>query len=118
MRPDLNERPSSGCVGADLPANRKGEFMLTLTENASTIVKDISTQPGLPETAGLRITSESQSELAVSAADQPQPGDQVVEQAGATIYLDETAAVMLDDKVLDAAVDSSGKVEFAVGLQG
>ncbi|MEI5675139.1 MULTISPECIES: Fe-S cluster assembly protein HesB [Nocardioides] len=93
--------------------------MLTLTENASTIVKDISTQPGLPETAGLRITSENAPEpaFAVSAADQAQPGDQVVEQSGATIYLDETAAVMLDDKILDAAVDPSGKVEFALGLQ-
>ena len=93
--------------------------MLTLTENASTIVKDISRQPGLPETAGLRITSEDSAEpaFAVSAADQAPPGDQVVEQAGATIYLDETAAVMLDDKILDAAVDPSGKVEFALGLQ-
>lgn len=94
--------------------------MLTLTENASTIVKDISSQPGLPDSAGLRITSEDSAEpaFAVSAADHAEPGDQVVEQAGATVYLDETAAVMLDDKVLDAAVDPSGKVEFALGLQG
>ena len=31
--------------------------MLTLTENASTIVKDITAQQGAPETAGLRITA-------------------------------------------------------------
>jgi iron-sulfur cluster assembly protein len=93
--------------------------MLTLTENASTIVNDITAQPGLPDTAGLRITSEGtdQPSFAVTAADQPEPGDQVVEQSGATVYLDETAAVLLDDKVLDAAVDPSGKVEFALGLQ-
>ncbi|NHC23147.1 Fe-S cluster assembly protein HesB [Nocardioides sp. IC4_145] len=93
--------------------------MLTLTENASTIVKDISTQPGQPETAGLRITSESATEptFAVTAAPAAEPGDQVVEQSGATVYLDEAAAVMLDDKVLDAAVDPTGKVEFALGLQ-
>ena len=47
-----------------------------------------------------------------------QPGDQVVEQAGATVYLDESAATMLDDKVLDAAVDEGGRVEFALGVQG
>ncbi len=94
--------------------------MLTLTENASTIVKDITTQPGLAETAGLRITSEETAEptFAVSAAEAPEPGDQTVEQAGATVYLDQSAAVMLDDKVLDAAVDPEGKVEFALGLQG
>ena len=94
--------------------------MLTLTENASAIVNEITSQPGLAETAGLRITSEDSAEpaFAVSAAQQAEPGDQVVEQGGATVYLDESAAVLLDDKVLDAAVDPSGKVEFALATQG
>jgi iron-sulfur cluster assembly protein len=94
--------------------------MLTLTENASAIVNEITHQPGLPETAGLRITTEDSPEtsFAVSAAEQAEPGDQVVEQGGATVYLDPSAAQLLDDKVLDAAVDPNGKVEFALGLQG
>lgn len=96
--------------------------MLTLTENASIIVKDITTQPGLSETTGLRITSDSadaaEPTFAIAAAEQPEPDDKIVEQAGATIYLDESAALMLDDKILDAAVDTSGKVEFALALQG
>lgn len=92
--------------------------MLTLTENASTIVRDITTQAGLPDTAGLRITSEDEeSSFAIAAAEQPEPDDKVVEQAGATIYLDEQSATMLDDKVLDAAVDDEGKVEFALAVQ-
>ena len=94
--------------------------MLTLTENASAIVNEITSQPGLAETAGLRITTENTPEpaFAVSAAQQGEPGDQVVEQGGATIYLDSSAAELLDDKVLDAAVDPSGKVEFALAHQG
>jgi iron-sulfur cluster assembly protein len=94
--------------------------MLTLTENASAIVNEITSQPGLAETAGLRITSDASPEPAfeVSAAQQAEPGDQVVEQGGAIVYLDESAAQLLDDKVLDAAVDPAGKVEFALGLQG
>jgi iron-sulfur cluster assembly protein len=94
--------------------------MLTLTENASAIVNEITSQPGLAETAGLRITSDTSPEPAfeVSAAQQAEPGDQVVEQGGATVYLDESAAQLLDDKVLDAAVDPAGKVEFALALQG
>jgi iron-sulfur cluster assembly protein len=94
--------------------------MLTLTENASAIVNEITSQPGLAETAGLRITSDASPEPAfeVSAAQQAEPGDQVVEQGGATVYLDESAAQLLDDKVLDAAVDPAGKVEFALALQG
>ena len=92
--------------------------MLTLTENASTIVREITTQPGLPETAGLRITSDSdQSSFAIAAAEAAEPADQVVEQGGATLYLDEQAAVILDDKILDAAVDDSGQVEFALAIQ-
>ncbi|CAN5684574.1 iron-sulfur cluster biosynthesis family protein [soil metagenome] len=92
--------------------------MLTLTENASTIVRDITTQPGLPETAGLRITSDAdQSSFAIAAAEQPEPADQVVEHSGAKLYLDQQAAVMLDDKILDAAVDDAGQVEFALAIQ-
>lgn len=91
--------------------------MLTLTENASTIVRDITTQPGLPETAGLRITSDDETSFAIAAAEQAQPADQVVEQAGATLFLDAQAAVLLDDKILDAAVDDAGQVEFALAHQ-
>lgn len=94
--------------------------MLTLTENASAIVNEITHQPGLAETAGLRITTDDSPEpaFAISAAQQGEPGDQVVEQGGATVYLDESAAQLLDDKILDAAVDQSGKVEFALAHQG
>lgn len=103
--------------------------MLTLTENASTIIHDLSARPGLPETAGLRISSqvdqaaldgteaENAPTFAVQAAEQAHPGDQVVEQQGAIVYLDPMAAALLDDKVLDAAVDPQGMVEFALGLQ-
>jgi len=94
--------------------------MLTLTENATAIVNEITTQPGLTEEAGLRITSAPTPEpsFEVTAAAQGEPGDHIVEQGGATIYLDESAAQLLDDKVLDAAVDPAGKVEFALALQG
>jgi iron-sulfur cluster assembly protein len=94
--------------------------MLTLTENASTIVRDITTQPGMMETSGLRITTEAgdQPGFQISAASEPEAEDQVVEQSGATIYLDNQSAELLDDKVLDAAVDDQGRVEFALALQG
>jgi len=94
--------------------------MLTLTENASAIVNEITSQPGLNDNAGLRITNEGSADasFAISAAEEAEPGDQVVEQGGATVYLDESSAQLLDDKVLDAAVDPSGKVEFALAVQG
>ncbi len=63
--------------------------MLTLTENASTIVKSITAaQPG-PETAGLRISTEDAAQgLTVSTTPEPQPGDQTVNVDGAVVYLD------------------------------
>ena len=44
--------------------------------------------------------------------------DQVVEAAGAHVYLEPRAAAYLEDKVLDAEVDSEGKAHFSLGLQG
>ena len=97
--------------------------MLTLTENASTIVKDIteqiSTAEGQPD-AGLRISSDAASAepaFAVAAAGAPEPTDEVVEQDGAKVYLDQDATVQLEDKILDASVDETGNVSFALGLQ-
>ncbi|MDP3894164.1 Fe-S cluster assembly protein HesB [Nocardioides sp.] len=94
--------------------------MLTLTENASMIVKTITEQPESADANGLRISSETDQEaaFAISTAAQPEEQDQVVEQDGATVYLDPTAAQMLEDKVLDAGVDETGNVQFALGQQG
>ena len=93
--------------------------MLTLTENASTIVNHILQHQELGESAGLRITTDDSPEPAfeVAAAPQAEPGDQVVEQGGASVYLDATAAQLLDDKVLDASVDTGGAVAFTVADQ-
>jgi Fe-S cluster assembly iron-binding protein IscA len=94
--------------------------MLTLTENATSIVRNIATQSPQPDTAGLRITSDGSAEapFAVTAADDAQPGDRVVSQEGANVYLDAPTADLLDDKVLDARVDTEGRIEFALGQQG
>ena len=98
--------------------------MLTLTENASTIVRDITEQTSTPgqdgDQPGLRITMEASPEpaFAISAAAGPQPGDATVEQDGATVYLDPTSAEQLDDKELDAGLDPAGNVQFALNHQG
>lgn len=91
--------------------------MLILTENATTVVKGFAEQ--IPEAAGLRITGGPVEEpaLEVTPAAAAQPGDSVVEQDGATVFLDENATTLLDDKVLDAVVDTEGQVEFALGVQ-
>lgn len=89
--------------------------MLTLTENANTIVKTLTDQTPDPE-AGLRITSSNPQHTAFSAAIAPVPGpaDQVVDLGDTRLFLDPDAAVALDDKVLDANVDGQGAVSFTI----
>jgi len=93
--------------------------VLTLTENASTVVKNIVDQSAEDEQAGLRISQDAADSpaLHVMPTEAPQPGDQVLEDDGARVFLEETAAVTLDDKILDAQVDESGGVQFTIGIQ-
>ena len=96
--------------------------MLVLTEAAAEVVKAITATTDTPEGSGLRIASSAQGSgdpgaLQVSAAPGPGENDQVIEAAGAHVYLEPTAAAYLDDKILDAQVDPEGKAHFSLGLQ-
>ncbi|HET6625786.1 MAG TPA: Fe-S cluster assembly protein HesB [Nocardioidaceae bacterium] len=93
--------------------------MLTLTENASTVVKSIVDQSGGGDDGGLRISQDATDSpaLHVMPTETPQPGDQVLEDAGARVFLEETAAETLDDKILDAQVDDNGGVQFTIAVQ-
>jgi Fe-S cluster assembly iron-binding protein IscA len=93
--------------------------VLTLTENASTVVKTIVEQSETDQKAGLRISQDAVDSpaLHVIATEAPQPGDHVLEEDGARVFLEETAAETLDDKVLDAQVDDNGGVQFTISVQ-
>ncbi len=93
--------------------------MLTLTENAQTIITGIVDGAQVPQTGGIRIAQDAQGEgLSVTVAELPEVQDQVVEAAGAKVFLDESAAVALDDKVLDASATADGRVDFAINPAG
>lgn len=93
---------------------------LTLTEQATTAVKTITAQ--FPDVAdgGVRIqgAGSPESEFQLTVVPGPEPADAIVENDGARVYLDTEAAVVLDDRVLDAQVDGQGGVQFAVTSQG
>lgn len=90
--------------------------MLTLTEQATTAVKTITAQ--FPDVAdgGVRIQGSGapESEFQLTVVPGPEPADAVVETDGARVYLDLEAALVLDDRVLDAQPDGQGGVQFAV----
>jgi iron-sulfur cluster assembly protein len=113
LRPGLDR----GIVVGSWDTQLEGEHMLTLTENASTIVKTLTGQAPEAEDAGLRISSSNPESTAFAAAvaPSPEPADEVVEVSGARLFLEHEAAVALDDKILDAQVDANGSVSFAIG---
>jgi Fe-S cluster assembly iron-binding protein IscA len=89
--------------------------VLAVTENAVAVIRDLTSQQAVPDGSGLRIAADPQAgALTLSVAAQPEAGDQVVDAAGARLFLDAGAATLLDDKALDAVVDEAGGVEFAV----
>ena len=97
--------------------------MLVLTEAAAEVVKSVTATPQAPDGAGIRIAStepgaENAVPLQVTAELAPDENDQVIEAAGARVFLEPQAAAYLDDKVLDARFDEQGNAEFSLGVQG
>ncbi|MGO2052753.1 Fe-S cluster assembly protein HesB [Arthrobacter sp. MYb211] len=94
--------------------------MLTLTDQADTIVTAIVTNQSEAADAGLRIHQSegagapNEAAFAVQIVPAPEPADVVVRGEGSPVYLDELITDELDDKVLDAAVDEQGAVSFQI----
>jgi Fe-S cluster assembly iron-binding protein IscA len=92
--------------------------MLAVTDNAATAIRDITSQEAVPIGSGLRIAAdENGSSLTLSLVAKPFDGDQVLDSQGARLFLDNQAALLLDDKELDVTVDPTGDVQFAVADQ-
>ncbi len=83
--------------------------MLTLTDNAADAIRGIVASPEIPDGAGLRIATQpgatDPGALEVSLADVPADSDQVVEEGGARVFVEEGAVELLDDKLLDAEIE-------------
>lgn len=91
--------------------------MLALTEGAAEVIRALT---GEPAAEGVRISAASmdgdQPAFQIEVAEAPKESDAVVEAAGAQLFLEPTALVMLDDKVLDADVDGD-QVRFSIMTQ-
>ena len=91
--------------------------MLTLTENAGTVVSDLVSRTTDVDTAGLRI-QQGDDRFDVAIATGPGPQEVVVEQSGARVFLEPQVAQVLDAMTLDAAIDGGGNIRFALAPQG
>jgi iron-sulfur cluster assembly protein len=90
--------------------------MLMLTDNATKVIGALVDNPEIPDGGGLRIAAAPEG-LTVSPAEVPEASDQVIEDQSARVFVEPEAAAALDDKVLDAQVDDSGRVQFMLGEQ-
>ena len=90
--------------------------MLALTDRAATAIRTLTEAPQVPDAAGLRIASDGSDDgtLMLMLADAPQEGDQIVERAGAMLFMDTDAAAILDAKMIDAVVTEQGEVQFTI----
>jgi Fe-S cluster assembly iron-binding protein IscA len=93
--------------------------MLTLTDTAVVAVRSLVTNLDVDDDAGgLRIAAGERGDaLDLALVDGPEGADAEVETGGAHVYLDSTAAQLLDDKVLDARLDE-GRVQFVLEERG
>ena len=88
--------------------------MLTLTPSAVEAVDTLlHSSPEVPEDAGLRIASAGESQLSIELVAAPVPGDQVIADGGARVYVDADAASLLQNAQLEARQEGD---QIAFGL--
>jgi Fe-S cluster assembly iron-binding protein IscA len=97
-------------------------LVLTISPEASHAIRGILDASDAPDGAMFRIAPQGQDgtapgpSLAVSIIDSPPPEDQIVEGDDVEVSVEPTAAVMLDDKELDATVVGE-QINFSIGEQ-
>jgi len=93
--------------------------VLTLTDQAVSAIRNLTTRRGLPAETGLRIAPQDGGAggLELSLSDGPQAGDRVIEEADVQVFVQPDAAAALEDKALDAQVNEDGQVSFMLQPQ-
>jgi Fe-S cluster assembly iron-binding protein IscA len=92
--------------------------MLTLTPDARLAIVGLVEPVDHDGHGGVRIavTQASNGEgpqLGLALADGPAPGDSVIDEDGARVFLDEPANALLDDRTLDVQIDQAAQqVDF------
>jgi len=96
--------------------------MLTITHDAGVAITSLTSQQGVTDTGGLQIHTRQEPDeqgrqlIDVAVAELAESSDQVVTEnaTGARVFLDEPAAAVLEDKVLDANETVEGDTQFTV----
>jgi Fe-S cluster assembly iron-binding protein IscA len=88
--------------------------VLTLSPSAVQAVDTLlQSIPEATDEAGLRIGTDGAAQLTIGIASEPAPGDQVIEDGGARVFVDAEAASALDNVQLDARQEGD-QIAFAL----
>jgi iron-sulfur cluster assembly protein len=93
--------------------------VLTLTATAADTVRQLlaSARASAEPHPGVRVSTarrgRADTSVEVTLVAEPEAMDQKIDEAGARVFVDETAAEFLDDKILDASVEARG-VRFTI----
>jgi iron-sulfur cluster assembly protein len=84
--------------------------VLVLTPTATNVIKDLTAQPEISEGSGLRIAPapDGSGELQLSLQAEPNPGDEVIANEGARVFLEPATANLLADQALEARITEGG----------
>ncbi|HEX6301004.1 MAG TPA: iron-sulfur cluster biosynthesis family protein [Acidimicrobiia bacterium] len=86
--------------------------MMELSENAAAALENLRESQGVPEDRGTRITAERGKEgglaLRLEFVEEIPESDQVVEQSGTEVHLDEKVAEPLENVVMDVRDTDEG----------
>jgi Fe-S cluster assembly iron-binding protein IscA len=92
--------------------------VLTLTDRAAETIRALTSQPGVPPDAGLRMSlQDSDAETLTLSLEGRQPEDAVVEDSGAKVFVQQDATGIVEDRELDAQLDEQGRASFMLGSQ-
>jgi iron-sulfur cluster assembly protein len=102
----------------DMSIPREVLTVLTLTDRAAETIRILTSQPGVPADAGLRLSlqNDDAGTLALSLEGR-QPEDAVVEESGARVFVQQDATGIVEDRELDAELDEQGQASFMLGNQ-
>lgn len=90
--------------------------MFSVSDNATSLIRQIVSQPGVPQGAGMRIAADGDG-LSIGMSAAAQPGDVVYgDGSEARIFVSEGAVDLLKGRTIDARQDDAGRVQFVLGV--
>jgi iron-sulfur cluster assembly protein len=95
--------------------------VLAISQGAAEVIKQLVSSGQVPEEGGIRVSAASiddqSMKLDLSLALSPEPGDAIVEEEGANVFVEQRVVPFLDDKTLDVSVEAD-RVIFSIVEQG